>query len=107
MNAMQALRPPDSFWYEARRYCDERELGPESLEQIAHALRFRAYQDAIQPYVSLKMRLFRFKMPRYIRHADGRIETIVEWTEEEQKAMATIDELIAAEARHLGLAPQE
>jgi hypothetical protein len=107
MTATVAWIGHDSFWFEARRICDERELEPDSLEKIAHALRWRAYQDAIQPYIRLKCRLFNFKMPKYILHADGRSETIVEWTEDEKATLAQIDELIAAEAKRYGLAPQE
>jgi hypothetical protein len=102
MNAMQAITR-DAYWFEARRICDERDLEPGSVERIAHALRWRAYQDAIQPYIKLKCRLFNFKMPKYILHSDGHSETVVEWTEDEKATLAQIDELIAAEAKRLGL----
>ena len=103
MNAIMAIQQPDSFWYEARRYCDEHDLGPESVEKIAQALRCEAYRDAIQPLIKLKTDFYLAKIPRIIRHADGRIESIYDWSEEERKAFAQVDALIADVARRQGL----
>jgi hypothetical protein len=102
MNAMQAITR-DAYWYEARRICDERDLEPESLEKIAHVLRFQAFQGAIQPFIRMKCRLMNLKMPKRTIYADGRSETEYEWTEDEKALLAQIDELIAAEAKRLGL----
>jgi hypothetical protein len=102
MNATQAITR-DAYWFEARRICDERELEPESFEKVHHYLRFRAFQDAIQPFIRMKCRLLNLKMPKRIIYADGHSETEYEWTEDEKALLAQIDELIAVEASRLGL----
>jgi DNA replication initiation complex subunit (GINS family) len=79
----------------------------DDLARVSHGLRFHAYQEAIRPFVKIRMDLFAVKMPKYIMHADGRMETEYEWTEEEKKMNAQIDELIHAEAVRVGLANQE
>lgn len=107
MNATMAMTPHDDFWYEARRYCDERDLPPESVEKVAHALRSEAFRTAIQPFLKIKSDLMRVKIPKMTLHPDGRFESIYEWTEEEKKAFAQVDELVADMAKRHGLAPQE
>lgn len=103
MNAMQAISR-DACYYEALRYCDRHEITDrESFARVEHSIRWNAFHEAIQPFIKMKCQLFNFKMPKYILHADGRCETIVEWTEDEKKTLAQIDELIAAEAKRLGL----
>lgn len=107
MNATMAMKEMDGFWYEARRYCDERDLPPESVEKVAHALRTEAFRTAIQPYLKIKSDLMLCKIPKMTLHPDGRFESVYEWTEEEKKAFAQVDELVADVARRHGLAPQE
>ena len=102
MNAVDAIQR-DSFYWEACRICDELGVGPESLPSIERRVRYRAYQEAIRPHIRLKTKMFSLKMPKYLIHADGRSEAVYEWTEEEKKAIAQIDELMAAEARRCGL----
>jgi hypothetical protein len=105
--AMAAIEPHDGFWYEARRYCDERDLGPETVEKVANALRCEAYRDAIQPFLKIKSDLMLGKIPKITFHPDGRIESVYDWTEEEKKAFAQVDEMIADVARRHGLSVQE
>lgn len=106
MNAMQAITR-DACYFEALRYCDRHEItDPESFARIEHSIRFRAFEEAIQPFIQMKCGLFNFKMPKRILHTDGRSETIVEWTDDEKKTLAQIDDLIAAEAKRLGLPDQ-
>jgi hypothetical protein len=107
MNATMAMKEMDGFWYEARRYCDERDLPPESVEKVADALRSEAFRTTIQPFLKIKSDLMRFKAPKMTLHPDGRFESVYEWTEEEKKAFAKVDELVADVAKRYGLAPQE
>lgn len=103
MNAMRTV-DIDWFWIRARGICRRNYCENEkSIEATAHALRFEAYQDAILPLVKIKVDLCAFKMLKYIRHSDGRIE--IEWTTEERMLLATVDEMIAGEARRVGLVP--
>lgn len=107
MNATMAMKEMDGFWYEARRYCDERDLPPESVEKIAHALRVEACRTAIQPFLKIKSDIMLGKVPKMTLHPDGRLESVYEWTEEEKKAFAQVDELIADMVRRYGLSPQQ
>lgn len=107
MNATMAMTPYDDFWYEARRFCDERDLPDEKVEMIAHALRVEAYRTAIQPFLKIKSDIMLGKIPKMTLHPDGRLESVYEWTEEEKKAFAQVDELIADVAKRHGLSLQE
>lgn len=107
MSATMAMQEMDGFWFEARRYCDECDLPAQSVEKIAHALRSEAFRDAIQPFLKIKADLMRFKVPKMTIYPDGRFESVYEWTEEEKKAFAQVDELIADMVQRYGLAPQE
>lgn len=107
MNATMAMQEMDSFWYEARRYCDERDLSPATVEKVAHALRYEAFRTAIQPYLKIKSDLMLVKVPKMTLYPDGRFESVYEWTDEEKKAFAQVDDLVADAARRCGLAPQE
>jgi hypothetical protein len=101
------MKEMDGFWHEARRYCDERDLPPESVEKVAHALRSEAFRNAIQPFLKIKSDLMRVKVPKVTLHPDGRFESVYEWTDVEKKAFAQVDELVADVAKRHGLAPQE
>ena len=95
----------DSFDLKARAICTERGwTSAEDLARVSHGLRFHAYQEAIRPFVKIRADLLTMKMPKYTRHADGRVEIEYEWTEEEKKINAKVDELIHAEAARVGLA---
>jgi len=101
--AMQAITR-DACYFEALRYCDRHDITDrESFERVEHSIRFRAFQEAIQPFIRMKCSRMNFKMPKRIIYADGSSETEYEWTEEEKALLAQIDELIAAEAKRLGL----
>jgi hypothetical protein len=107
MNAIESISRYDSFSAKARAVCHERGWNTlKDLEKVEHYLRWRAYQEAIQPFVKIRLKLMAFKIPKHIVHSDGRMETAFEWTDEEKKAQAQIDELIAAEARRVGLVRQ-
>lgn len=106
MNAMAAITQPDSFWWEARRICDangDRDL--ESVQRTAHALRYQAYREAIQPLLNIKAEPYKYKIPKILRHVDGSVEHVYDWTDQEKAIFAQADELIAAEARRFGLSP--
>jgi hypothetical protein len=105
--AMAAIKQSDGFWWEARRFCDERDLSDDKVEQIAHALRHEAFMTAIQPFLKIKTDMMMIKGPKMTLYPDGRFESVYEWTEEENKVLAQVDELIADAAKRHGLAPQE
>lgn len=103
MNAIQPMMY-DRFPSMARALCDERGWDTvEQFEKVQHHLRWSAYQEAIRPFIKLRCDLMRFKIPKMTIHSDGQMETVYEWTEEEKKQQAQLDELIAYEAQRVGL----
>lgn len=108
MNAVEAITQPDHFRWEALRICDERDLGPECVDRIAHSLRLQAFQEAIRPYQKIRADVYLYKNPKRFRLASGALmEPIYEWTDEEKKLFSQVDEVIAYIASRYGLTLQE
>lgn len=90
----------------ARWICDKQGITDEDgyLRTLA-AITHEEYMHRIQPLLDMKSRVLMFKLPRYLVHTDGRFEAMpIEYTPEETKFLAQVDELIAGVARELGFA---
>lgn len=90
---------------DARLYCLRHGIDDvEGYQRVLASMTHREFMDRIQALIEAKSRVLMFKLPRYLVHADGRVEALpIDYTPEETKFLAQVDELIAGVARELGL----
>jgi len=105
-----AMIPPvarDHYYYEALRFCDERDIPHDCAESIAYSMRHRAFMEAVQPYLKVRtdvLGLATRVVTKIIFHKNGRTDTVWPDLSEEQKALlAKMDEIIAYTARQYGV----
>lgn len=84
--AMQVLETRQPFYWQARRYCEDRDLGPESLPSVAHYLAVQSFHERAKPWVDAKARWFNLSMQP-----------------PPPETYAAIDEVIKAIAKECGL----
>jgi hypothetical protein len=90
---------------EARRIAERSGVTDvDGLQRIEAALRVRAYQDAIRPYIDAKVRVEALRLIKYVQIAsDGTVHAEYEpLSLEAQELMAGVDKAIEAEARRFG-----
>lgn len=91
---------------EARRIARNSDITDlDGLRRVEAALRVRAYQEAIQPYIDAKVRLEALRLIKRVTIAsDGTVHAEYEpLSPAAQEAVAHIDEAIEAEAKRFGL----
>ena len=95
-----------SLEWEARRFCDQRDIrDTESYERIFAALRHREFMRCIEPFMKLKTRIYSLRMiDRIVLNQDGSLGEIEykPFPEETQKSLDELEEDIAAEAKRWG-----
>ena len=91
---------------EARRIAERSGVTDmDGLQRIEAALRVKAYQEAIQPYINAKVRIEALRLiVRVTIASDGTVNAEYEpLSPEIQKLFAQLDEAMDAEARRFGL----
>lgn len=68
----------------------------EPWEILNYERKRRAFLDAIQPILKIKSHIYAITLPKIIVHANGEVEREYQFSEEQQKALSSLEGMIDA-----------
>lgn len=68
----------------------------EPHEILVYERKRRAFLDAIQPILKMKMRIYSMTLPTILVSSNGEVERDYHFSSEQQRALANLDEMIDA-----------
>lgn len=101
MKASIAIDETPPLYWEARMYCEERDIPAEDLEKVRVMLAFEEFRRRIEPYHRVAARLMASKSSRWISSGDGFVRGDISL--ETDKVLKAVQDAIDVEAARLWL----